>query len=206
MAQQQASVRILAGVFTVLGLGLAWMTIVNSVPSEQELSAKEPSVPQQSVSAPTANSSEPMLDLSIPGVPPGPIVPPDHQPPATAMKAPSTVKSLTPHAAQVARLRCESEAEQLCDDVPEGPARKQCLESRMHQLPGPCQAQFRERFVKWKEERNRLTAACQVDMKRFCSAVKPGGGHVLKCLQEHAQELSDVCYQTLPKGTVYFKQ
>ena len=100
----------------------------------------------------------------------------------------------------------EAEAEQLCPESPEGLARKQCLERRMHQLPASCQLQLRERLVKWKEERSRLTAACEVEMNRFCSAVTPGGRQVLQCLQEHAQELSDRCYETLPKGTVYFKQ
>jgi cysteine rich repeat protein len=203
MAQQQASVRILAGAFTCVGLGLVWMAIVGSLPSQQELSAKEPfllphTVPAAAVKMP----SEPSLDLSIPGVPAAP--PALSEPtPATASSA---VARLDRHAAQVARLRCEAEAEQLCPGLPDGLARTQCLERRMPHLTAPCQLQVRERFVKWKEERSRLTAACEVDMKRFCSAVKPGGGHVLQCLQAHAQELSDRCYETLPKGTVYFKQ
>jgi hypothetical protein len=49
-----------------------------------------------------------------------------------------------------------------------------------------------------------VTAACQADIKRFCSK-RPGAG-ALQCLQQHAQELSDGCYERLPKGTLYFKQ
>ena len=47
--------------------------------------------------------------------------------------------------------------------------------------------------------------ACNEDVKRFCRAVKPGGGQILQCLQSHGQEVSDRCYQSLPKGTVLFK-
>jgi hypothetical protein len=204
MAQQHASVRILAGAVTFMGLGLVWMAIVSSLPSEQDLSAKELS-PRQGTASVTMFKTppEPTLDLSIPGVPPVPPVPPERSQPTTA---PSTVARLDPRAVQVARLRCEAEAEQLCPESPEGLARKQCQERRMQQLPAPCQLQLRERLVKWKEERSRLTAACEADMNRFCSAVKPGSRQMLQCLQEHAQELSDRCYGTLPKGTVYFKQ
>lgn len=206
MTQQHLSHRILAGALTFVGLGLVWMAIVSSLPTHQELSAKEPSMLQRSASAGTSTTvTEPALDLSIPGVSPGPPPPGGpHQPPAVSI--PSAAAQLGTRAAQVARLRCEAEAAQLCPDVPEGPARKQCLEKRASQLPVSCQHQFQERLVKWKEERNRLMASCQIDMKRYCPAVSPGEGQVLHCLQQHAQELSDNCYAMLPKGTLYFKQ
>jgi len=76
-----------------------------------------------------------------------------------------------------------------------------CLEQRVKQLQPLCQSQMHERFVKWREDRSRLIAACDDDAKRFCRAVKPGNGQILQCLQLHAQEVSDRCYQTLPKGT-----
>jgi hypothetical protein len=49
-----------------------------------------------------------------------------------------------------------------------------------------------------------LMAACQVDIKRFCP-MKPGGGELLQCLQQHAQELADGCYERLPKGALHLK-
>jgi hypothetical protein len=110
-----------------------------------------------------------------------------------------------PHVLQASRLKCEAEIEQLCPDSPDGSARRRCLEQRAKQLPLLCQSQLHERFMKWKEDRSRLMAACDEDVNRFCSAVKAGSGQVLQCLQSHAQEVSDRCYQTLPKGTVYFK-
>src|SRR5690242_16321474 len=144
MAQQQASIRILAGAFSFMGLGLAWVAIVASLPSLQELSAKEPPPQLRPMSAvPAKPSPEPILDLSIPGVPAAPWVPSDQNPPGAAVKTPSGVALLDPRAAQVARLRCDVEVERLCSDSPEGPARKQCLEKRAQQLSMSCQQQLR---------------------------------------------------------------
>jgi Cysteine rich repeat len=119
---------------------------------------------------------------------------------------PAVSMSLDRRAAQVARLRCEAEVEQLCPEAADGSGRRQCLEKRTQQLSAACQQQVRERLVRWKEERSRLILACQADIKRFCPDVRLGGGQQLQCLQQHAQELSDGCYGMLPKGTLYFKQ
>jgi hypothetical protein len=108
--------------------------------------------------------------------------------------------------AQVAQLRCEAEVEQVCPEGSDGSGRRQCLQKRAHQLSAPCQQQIRERLVRWKEERSQLKLACQADIRRFCPDLRPGGGQMVQCLQQHAQELSDGCYATLPKGTLYFKQ
>jgi len=204
MRQQAVSNRILAGAVTFLGLGLVWMAIVNNIPSQQELSAKEPSLsPAQGMAAPAA--PEPVLDLSIPGMPSTPM--PTDQPRVAAVIESLPVTEATDlHATQVARLRCEAAVEQLCPETSDGPARRQCLEKRAQQLPVSCRQQIRERLVRWREERSRLTLACQVDIRRFCSDARSGGEHQLQCLQKHAQELSDGCYGMLPKGALYFKQ
>ncbi len=198
MSEQTLSNRILAGALTFIGLGLVWVAIVSSLPSEQELAAKEaPSFPR-----PVSKSlPEPTLDLSIPGVTPAQ---PASDPLATVAAVPSASKPLDPRTAQVSRLRCAAEVEQLCPDSLDGAARKQCFEQRAQQLPVPCQHQLRQRLVRWKEERSRLTAACQVDIKRFCS-MSPGSEEMLQCLQQHAPELSDGCYERLPKGALHFK-
>jgi cysteine rich repeat protein len=197
MSEQTLSHRMLAGGLTFMVLGLIWVAIVTSLPSEQELAAKEAPILLRTVSK---SLPEPTLDLSIPGVP-------STQPaPRTTVSAerPFSSKSLDPRAAQIARLRCEAEVEQLCPESLDGTGRKQCLEQRTPQLAVSCQHQVRQRLVKWKEERSRLTAACQVDIKRFCP-MKPGSGELLQCLQQHAQELSDGCYERLPKGVLHLK-
>ena len=84
------------------------------------------------------------------------------------------VTRLDPRAVQATRLKCEADIEQLCPDSLDGSVRTRCLKQRAKQLPPMCQSQLQERFVKWKEDRSRLIAACDEDVKRFCRAVKPG--------------------------------
>lgn len=211
MGQQQSAGRFRATVFTVIGLGFVWLAVVISLPSREELSAREVPVAKRTnpVSI-TKPAPEPTLDLSIPGVS---SVPPAQletssalEPPEASGTSAAIMAQLNPSAAQIARLRCEADIQQLCPDSLDGPARANCFKQRGSQLAAPCQQQFHDRIVKWKEERGRLIAACQNDVKRWCSSVKVGGGQVLQCLQEHAQEVSDRCYEMLPKGAVSFKQ
>lgn len=211
MAQQESAGRFLATVFTVIGLGLIWLTVIICLPSREELSAREVPVTQRINPVSTAKPvAEPTLDLSIPGVPSIPPASPEPSSAPEPSEATGTsvpnVTQLDPRAAQIARLRCEADIQQLCPDSPDGAARANCFKQRGSQLPALCQRQLHERFVKWKEERGRMIAACHDEVKRWCSSVKIGGGQVLQCLQAHAQEVSDRCYETLPKGSVSFKQ
>lgn len=202
MSQQPVFNRILAGAVTFVGLGVIWIAIVNNIPSQQELSAKES--PQQSAQgAQVQPVSKPVLDLSIPGVPSYPHA--SERPPAARKGEILSAAALDARAAQVARLRCEAEVEQLCPEASDGEGRRQCLEKRAQHLTGVCQHQIRERLIKWKEERSQLKLACQADIKRFCPDLNPGVGQTLQCLQQHAQEVSDGCYERLPKGMLYFK-
>jgi hypothetical protein len=200
MSQQHFSNRILAGALTFLGLGVVWMVIVSSLPSQQELSAMES--PQLTPQAATNTVQEPVLDLSIPGVPATPSA--SGTPPFAATAGSPTVPD--PRAAQVARLRCEAEVVQLCPEASDRSGRYQCLEKRAQRLSVACQEQVRKRLVRWKEERGRLILACHADLRRFCPDARPGSGDSLQCLKHHAQELSDECYGMLPKGTLRFKQ
>jgi len=210
MAQQQSSSGIMAGAMTVLGLGLVWLTVAASFPSQEELSsAAVPVEPRLAAHPSSPPSVSPALDLTIPTsslLPSEAAMPRQEgaQPHDSGVEAP-VVMRLDPPALQASRLKCEAEIEQLCPDSPDGPVRKRCLGQRAKQLPPLCQSQLQEQFVKWKEERSRLMAACDEDARRFCRAVKPGSGQILQCLESHAQEVSDRCYQTLPKGTLYFK-
>ena len=45
MSQQPIFNRIFAGAVTFIALGVVWIAIVNNIPSQQELSAREPSPP-----------------------------------------------------------------------------------------------------------------------------------------------------------------
>jgi hypothetical protein len=210
MAQQQSSSGIIAGAITIFGLGLVWVTVATNFPSQEELSsAALPAETRQAARPSSPLSAPPTLDLTIPTSPPLPSEAAMSRPDEDRLRDSSAeapvVTRLNPRALQAARLQCEADIEQLCPDSPDGPARTRCLQQRAKQLPPLCQSQLRERFVKWKEDRSRLMAACNEDVKRFCRAVKPGGGEILQCLQSHGQEVSDRCYQTFPKGTYFIK-
>lgn len=213
MAQQQSSSGIIAGAITILGLGLVWATVVFNFPSQEELSsAALPAETRQATGYPASQSEPPALDLTIPTSPTSPPLPSEiaiPRPDDDRSRDPSVdvpvVTRLDPSTLQATKLKCEAEIEQLCPDSLDGSVRTRCLKQRAKQLPPPCLSQLQERFVKWKEDRNRLMAACNEDVKRFCRAIKPGSGQVLQCLQSHDQEVSDRCYQALPKGTLFFK-
>ena len=210
MAQQQSSSGTIAGIVTILGLGLVWVTVATNFPSQEELSsAALPTETRQAVRPSSPLSTPPTLDLTIPISPPLPseaaVSRPDEARSRDSSVAAPVVPGLDPRALQATRLQCDADIEQLCPDSPDGAARTRCLQQRAKQLPPLCQSQLHERFVKWKENRSRLMAACDEDVKRFCRAVKPGSGQILQCLQSHGQEVSDRCYQTFPKGTFLFK-
>ena len=210
MAQQQSSGGTIAGAITILGLGLVWVTVATNFPSQEELSsAALPAETRQAARPSSPPSAPPTLDFTIPTSPPLPSEaamskPDDDRSRDSSVEAP-VVTRLNPLTLQATRLQCEADIEQLCPDSPDGSARTRCLQQRANELPPLCQSQLHERFVKWKEDRSRLMAACDEDVKRFCRAVKPGGGQMLQCLQSHGQEVSDQCYQTFPKGTFFFK-
>jgi hypothetical protein len=193
-----------------LGLGLVWMTVSANFPSQDELFSSEmPAETRQAAGRSSPLSAPPTLDLTIPTSPPLPsdaaLSRLDEERPRDSTVDAPVVTRLDPSTVQATRLKCEAEIDQLCPDSLDGSARPRCLEQRAKQLTLPCQSQLHERFVKWKEDQSRLIAACDEDIRRFCRAVKLGSGEILQCLQSHGQEVSDRCYQILPKGTVFFK-
>lgn len=210
MAQQQSSSGTIAGAITILGLGLVWVTVAGNFPSQEELSSASLSTEIHQAARPSSSLSvPPTLDLTIPTSPSLPSdaarsSQDDDRSRDPRVESPDATRSDF-RTSQAARLKCEADIEQLCPDSPDGSTRTRCLQQRAKQLPPLCQSQLREQFVKWKEDRSRLVEACDEDVKRFCRAVKPGSGQILQCLQSHGQEVSDRCYQALPKGTLFFK-
>ena len=210
MSQQTSSSSMIVGAVTIVALGLVWATVAGNFPSQEELFSTAPPAEARQVVRPLPSLLvPPTLDLTISTSPPLPseavlASPGDDRLRDSHIETP-VVTRLDSRGLQAARLKCEADIEQLCPDSPDGSARTRCLQQRAKQLPPLCQNQLKEQFVKWKEDRNRVMAACDEDVKRFCRAVKPGGGQILQCLQSHGQEVSDRCYQTLPKGTFFFK-
>lgn len=209
MAHQKSSGSTIAGVLTIIGLGLVWGTIAGNFPSQGELSsAPLPAEVRHAADPSSSQSVLPTLDLTVPISPPLPSEaampnPGDDRLRDSSDKIPVVTRLESP-TTQAAKLKCEADIEQLCPDSPDGSGRTRCLQQRAKLLPPPCQNRLREQFVKWKEDRSRLIEACAEDTKRFCRTIKPGGGQILQCLQSHGQEVSDRCYHALPKGTVFF--
>lgn len=94
-------------------------------------------------------------------------------------------------------VKCEMEIDTLCPED-EGD-RRACLQRKAPQLSASCRPILRERLVRMKENWQHLRAACETDRRQFCRDVPSGGGAILQCLEAHAQDVSDRCFQSLPK-------
>jgi hypothetical protein len=201
--KQEVSGKVPASLVSILGLVLVWIIVWANLPARDELwSAPSPA---RSGVSPVL----PELDLTIPGVPAtDPVGSPSRKvapPPAGsgAASASSTVGGFSVpadgRARQIAEVKCDAEVQQFCPDSLTPEERQQCVAQRMKRLPLPCQQIVRQRMVRWKQAEG-YRAACADDVRRVCQGLEPGDGRMLNCLQEHAQDLSESCYQSLPKG------
>jgi hypothetical protein len=199
---QERSGKFTSGVVSVAGLVLVWGIVWANLPSKEEL------LSAQSADQPPAKPPEvPELDLTIPGIPSGPQVTGrvEENSRGAASDGPPAFSNADPHARQVVEVKCDAEVQRYCPDSLTGEERRRCAARRVAQLPQACQQIVRERIVRWKEAEG-YKLACRDDVKRYCQTVVPGEGRILQCLQEHEQELSDRCYQTLPKGRLLMHQ
>ena len=202
-SRQKASGKVPASLASVLGLISVWGIVWANLPSKHEL---------WSAQSPARNAVTPLvpeLDLTIPGVPVGNQSDAPHpegasQPIGTGgSRASSTIGGFSVpsevRARQIAEVKCDAEVQRHCPDSLTEEERQQCVAKRLKRLPLPCQQIVRQRMVRWKEAEG-YKAFCAEDVRRVCRGVELGEGQVLACLQEHAQELSESCYQSLPKG------
>lgn len=201
-SKQVVSGKVPASLVSVLGLILVWVIVWANLPTRDELwSAQSPG---RNAVAPVL----PALDLTIPGVPAtdpaGAPYDATTQPMQTGTPSASNAVDgfsvpADGRARQIAEVKCDAEVQQYCPDSLPEEERQRCVAQRMKRLPPPCQQIVRQRMVRWKEAEG-YKAACAEDVKRVCRGVEPGEGRMLSCLQEHAQDLSEGCYQSLPKG------
>ena len=121
MAQQQSSSGTIAGIITILGLGLVWVTVATNFPSQEELSSAALPAETRSAAVPSSSlSAPPTLDLTIPTSPPLPsetAMPRlgDDRPGDSSVEV-AVVTRLGTSAQQATRLKCEEDIEQLCPD------------------------------------------------------------------------------------------
>lgn len=95
-------------------------------------------------------------------------------------------------------IKCELEMDALCPE--EEGERRACLQRKAAQLSVPCRPMLRDKLARMKESWQQLRVACEADRRQFCREVPSAGGEMLlQCLESHAQEVSDQCFQFLPK-------
>lgn len=51
-----------------------------------------------------------------------------------------------------------------------------------------------------RQEVAELAKICRADYRRYCKDLEPGGGRILSCLQTHSAELTDTCYEAMPRA------
>ncbi|GIL17366.1 MAG: hypothetical protein BroJett040_11170 [Oligoflexia bacterium] len=85
---------------------------------------------------------------------------------------------------------CHDDIQKFCKDVQPGEGRMaKCMKDNKDKFSKACQdhmAQMKEAVKEGKE-------ACYEDIKKLCADVKPGGGRIIKCLNENKDKLSDTC-------------
>ena len=91
---------------------------------------------------------------------------------------------------------CHDDMQKYCGNVQPGGGRTlQCIEQNKAKFSEACQkslAEHRERF-------EAMEKACDADTKRLCPDTKPNEGRALRCLHQHAKDLSPGCRDLLPK-------
>ena len=197
--QTEQSAKATTSLVTGGGLILVWAIIWTNFPSKEELLSTRSTPVSVEVSHPHE------LDLTIPGVPRQP----GQGSTEIVESSLGTVKGeeaalQASRARQIAEVRCDAQVQEFCPNSLIGEERRRCVVQRMRQLDQPCQHIARQRMARWKAA-DGYRLACAEDVKRVCLTVEPGEGRMLGCLQEHEQDLSEACYQSLPKGRLHFR-
>jgi hypothetical protein len=85
---------------------------------------------------------------------------------------------------------CAADAQRLCKDVEPGQGRiAACLKQHESGLSAAC----KERAASFREQLEQLTEACKNDAQKLAAGVQPGGGRIVRCLQQHSDQLSPEC-------------
>lgn len=92
---------------------------------------------------------------------------------------------------------CAEDRKKFCGDIKQGDgAIMKCMKEHESQLSAECKAMGEKMRGKMKAGRE----ACKGDVEKFCKGKERGGGAIIKCLKEHASELSAECKAAAPKG------
>jgi hypothetical protein len=185
---------------SVAGLILVWSVIWANFPSKEELFSGS-SAPPAIVEGPRV----PQLDLTIPGASrrsTDTLAGHRDRTSVTTLGGLSVPRDS--RAKQIAEVKCEAEVQQYCPDPQAGEDHRQCVAQSLKRLDPPCQQIVRQRLVRWREAEG-YQLACREEVTKVCSTARRDADHLLQCLQEHVQELSEGCYQSLPKGRLHVR-
>jgi len=186
---------VIVTVLSLLVLGSVWGLVIFLLPqSEGESASSRVAVAPSSQPAPVHNRP---VEPAPPPHDPAPVIVRE-APPVAEIRPLDRVAPEGPRVPLGLELKCDGEVEALCPEA-EGPDRRICLQEKLRQVSGPCQQVLRERLVRMKEAMQQLRVACEADARRFCREAPVGGGAMIQCLEGHAQEVSDRCFELLPK-------
>lgn len=184
---------VIVTVLSCVALGAVWGLVLYTLPQNDTLPDPSPRSSPSPLTQPAASiaaaPSQPLPESAV-----QPVVVKDEQPLPQA-EAPGPPPGA--RAPFMKNVKCDMEIEALCPE--EEGERQACLQRKAAQLSVPCRPMLRERLVRMKGEMQQLRVACEADRKQFCRDVPLGGGAMMQCLESHAQEVSDQCFQHLPK-------
>jgi len=91
---------------------------------------------------------------------------------------------------------CQEDAAKLCPDLKPGAGNFQrCLKEHAAELSPAC----KKRLSHLKAGMSQWQEACGSDLKSLCAGIKPGGGRIIHCLQQHNDKLAPDCKAELEK-------
>lgn len=185
---------------SVAGLILVWTIIWANFPPKEELFSA------QSAASIAETQRVPELDLTIPEGASGQSIErlEENREAVSVTTLGGPAVPADSRARQIAEVKCEAEVQQYCPDSLTGDGRRRCVAQSTIRLNPVCQQIVRQRLVRWREA-EAYKLACVDDVKRVCPTVRLGDGRILQCLQEHEQDLSEECYQSLPKGRLHLR-
>lgn len=99
---------------------------------------------------------------------------------------------------------CRADVARLCAGVVPGEGRlRDCIRAHAKELSPGCSARLQaaERMAEAGRLDPRGAVACRDDVQRLCKGIPSGGGRWLRCLQDHAADVSDTCRAMIRDAT-----
>jgi hypothetical protein len=91
---------------------------------------------------------------------------------------------------------CKTDIEKFCAGVqPGGGAVVKCLKEHEAEVSSECKARGEE----MKKHVHQVKDACEADVEKFCSSLKPGKKAILKCLKKNKKNLSEACKESFSR-------